>query len=349
MRNGFVAARAFGDMEGHVDVELVAQLEEFSPVWWARGCHSQTILGHATNRCPAPEGERRHTIELDDGDKLVAVENRPPGQSKVEGVALLMHGLGGDAEGRYMLSATRRFVEHGWAVFRLNQRGAGAGAGLATRLYNSGLSGDVARVVEFINELFGETLLVAVGYSMSGNMLLKYLGEQGEKAARCLAGAIAVNPPVKLATAIASTAKLRNYVYQHRFVRLLHSQLAANARDNDAAVHPRSSRAKTISDFDADVTVPSWGFADPEDYYARESAAPHLKSISVPTLVITADDDPFVPVEQFESSSWSDTVTVHITRGGGHMGYLSKTRTPFGDRRWLDHAVLTASRWFVLT
>ncbi len=326
--------------------DLLNQLEVFSPAWWARGAQMQTVLGHYTNHPRKPAKEHAVSIDLGDGDQLIAIENRPDDVSNIEGVVLLMHGLGGDADAKYMLSSAHRFVENNWVTFRLNHRGAGAGAGLATRLYNSGLSNDISKALKVVAESYPRLPIIAIGYSMSGNALLKYLGEQQEAAIECIAGAIAVNPPIDLGLCVAELESARNWVYHLRFTGLLRDQHLANSSLLRVDSLPKKSRARSIRQFDEQVTVPAWGYKNPDDYYRKASAIHYIDSIAAPTLVITCDDDPFVSVEQFHKIAWPASVALHITQGGGHMGYLCDQQTHLGDRRWLDYATLACSRYF---
>ncbi len=333
-------------MEWNQEPAILAQpheLEPFRPPRWAQGKHRQTVLAHLFNRARELTDTRFHQIALDDSDRLMLQENRPTAGAPSTGTVLLLHGLGGDATSVYMLSAARRFVEIGWPVFRLNLRGAGSGAGLAQRMYHSGLSSDIDATLRWIGANEPARRVVAVGFSMSGNTLLKYLGERGQAAADCLGGAIAVNPPIDLARTVQQLESGSNTLYHHRFTHLLKQQVRVNRR---ATGRPDGSRlrCRTIREFDTRFTAPSWGFADANEYYRRASALPRLTSIARPTAVLMCDDDPFVPVEPIESASWPDEVRLLITRGGGHMGFLSQQTTPLGDRRWLDYALITLAQ-----
>jgi predicted alpha/beta-fold hydrolase len=151
---------------------------DFQPARWAPGGHLQTVVGYYF---PAPEQLHQtqfHTVKLDDGDALKLCENQPESNTKIRGVALLMHGLGGTAQSPYLRRAAMCFREHGWIVFRMNHRGCGEGRGLARKLYHSGKSDDVSQALQHIAKLYPALPLVAVGFSLSGNALLKLLGEK---------------------------------------------------------------------------------------------------------------------------------------------------------------------------
>lgn len=320
-------------------------VDEFLPVWWAPGKHTQTLLGHYTNRNSEPVFSKEHIIELDDGDCLSVIENRPNTES-IGAAALILHGLGGDGDSRSIISIANRFVEQGWVVFRLSFRGVGKGAGMSRRLYHCGLSSDIGQALSGLSARHPELSFVGVGYSMGANTLLKYLGESGIEARRFLRGAIAVNPPVDTPKTIKNLEKKTNLIYHRRFAKMLTSQAADNGTYEATPYYGTKFPFRTIREFDNTVTVPEWGFASPDDYYAKISAVSHIEGIKVPTLILVSDDDPIVPIEQFQQIKWPKCVKFHVTEGGGHLGFLSKQKTPFGDRRWLDYAVITWSKHF---
>jgi len=188
---------------------------------------------------------------------------------------------------------------------------------------------------------------VGVGYSMGANTLLKYLAESGLGARRFLKGAIAINPPMDPAQTIENLGKVTNYFYSRRFARLLTSQAIENGTFEAVEQYGMKYPFKTIRDFDNNVTVPEWGFLSPNDYYEKTSTVASVKSIQLPTTILVSDDDPIVPIEQFKRIDWPECVEFYVTHGGGHLGFLSQHKTPFGDRRWLDYAVFTWSNYFV--
>ncbi len=315
------------------------QLKPFRPAAWAKGGDLQTLLGYLL---PGPN-ELPHTLLhhmlLPDSDTLVICENRPA-QTPV-GVVLLMHGLGGHADSAYMLRVAAKFLSRGWIVFRMNHRGAGQGRGLARRLYHSGKSEDLPPVLDTLRQLFPGLPLVVIGFSLSGNVLLKYLGETGADNPFDIARAIAVCPPIDLQRCADALSRRRNWLYDLRFSRLLRSmvrEMQAHFPD-----FPRISLPfhLTVYEFDQRVTAPLNGFASAEDYYRRCSAAPLLANIRIPVDILASDDDPFVPAAMFRSvPNDNGAIELHLTRSGGHMGFLSAFETSFGDRRWMDEALL---------
>lgn len=310
----------------------------FAPAPWARGGNLQTLAGYLL---PSPKQiphTKLHHVALPDGDRLALCENLPK-HSTPRGVLLLLHGLGGHADSAYMLRIAARFLAQGWITFRLNHRGAGQGRGLARGLYHAGKSDDLACVMRDMSALHPNLPLVAAGFSLSGNMLLKYLGETWQTPPANLCGAIAVSPPIDLAMSSQAIRRRSNRLYDLRFVRLLMS--AMRERYADFTDYPTYAleRVATVYDFDRFITAPHHGFASAEDYYQRNSAQQFLPSITVPTAIIASSDDPFIPAESFARLPANPALTFHLTHSGGHMGFVARAQTPLGDRRWMDYAI----------
>ncbi|MFQ5677310.1 MAG: YheT family hydrolase, partial [bacterium] len=183
--------------------------------------------------------------------------------------------------------------------------------------------------------------LIGVGFSLSGNVILKLLGEQKEPIADNLVGAIAVAPPINLSLCSDALSRNRNRVYDIRFMRLL--KQAMKERQQRFPEFPRLQFKwnMRIRDFDEICTAPLNNFKSAEDYYRSCSSKQFLACISLPTYLLASDDDPFVPERSFDNLPDNKFLNFNLTRGGGHMGYVSAEKTPLGSHRWLDYAVLT--------
>jgi hypothetical protein len=182
------------------------------------------------------------------------------------------------------------------------------------------------------------------GFSIGGNVLLKYLGEQQLAKPPTLIGAIAVCPPIDLADCARNLSRARNAFYNFKFVTVLrlearkHPELSADPRGLSLA------RPMSMQRFDDLVTAPAGGFESGGEYYAKCSAEGFLDEIAIPTLLLAADNDPFIPAAVYDDVPRSAFLTVEVTRGGGHLGFLSRQATPAGDHRWLDHALVEYAR-----
>jgi len=293
------------------------------PPFWARGGHLQTI---AAQYLPSPTPDlpwEPIRLELGDGDALALRALKG-----TSGVAVhLFHGLGGSADGHYMRRAAARLHALGHGVLVANHRGAGEGAGWARRPYHSGLVEDLSAVLLRGREYFPGQLQVAVGFSISANMLLLLLGRGGRHLPD---RAIAVNPPADLEACSRRLVTGFNLAYDQYFVRKVRREILA--RPGAQPLPP----TRTLRSFDEVYTAPAAGFADRADYYARCSCGPHLAGIRVPTVILTAMDDPFAPGSDVLACALPPAVHLHAEATGGHMGYVSRD---LPDHRWLDYAL----------
>lgn len=331
-------------------------IAEFQAPWWLHSGHAQTLAAALwPSRLPRYHAVSRR-VELDDGDEVVVHDDCPPGWRPGDTAALLMHGLSGCHLSPLLVRLTERLAARGVRAFRFDLRGCGAGVGLARRPYHAGRSEDLASVVAAVlnwcaSDSSGNhgrvrgtpaSPLVLVGVSLSGNILLKYLGEAAERVPAAVTRAMAINPPIDLTRSIATLAGPINRWYDRHFVGTLMHQLDDHFRHRPDAIRPAiRRRPRRLHDFDDWFTAPIGGFPNADVYYERCSAAQFMPSIRVPTLVLTSRDDPLVPAEMFESlrTHWPDNVHLAIAAGGGHVGYIAR-RGIDPDTHWLDWRVL---------
>lgn len=299
--------------------------------WWGHGAHVQTILGDKLpSPAPGTPGESIR-VALDDGDVLAG---RTWGGT-TDTVVLLFHGLGGAHDATYMNRAVVLCQARGHAIWAMNHRGCGEGRSLAKGTYHSGRADDIGAVVKAARQACPGRRIAVIGFSLSGNALLLNLGE-GIGVFEKPDVAIAVNPPIDLARCAVKLKTGLNRIYDLRFV--IRCRRSVRERVEDGLIQDiyQIPRFCTLTDFDDHYTAPAGGFKNREDYYRRCSAGPHLARIRTPTVILMAEDDPFVAVESFRERKVSDSVHLHIESTGGHMGYLSKSCT---SRRWLDFAL----------
>jgi predicted alpha/beta-fold hydrolase len=298
------------------------------PPFWARGAHLQTIAAQYLP-CELPELPwERVRLELGDGDALAL--RVLPGTSGVS--VALFHGLGGSADGHYVRRISARLHALGHGVLAVNHRGAGEGAGWAREPYHSGRVQDLSAVLRYGRQRFAGQLQVAVGYSISANMLLLLLGREAGRDAESLPDrAIAVNPPADLEACSRRLVRGFNRVYDQYFVRRLRREVLGRP---DAQPLPPTPTMRAL---DRVYTAHRAGFPDRDTYYARCSCGPHLAGIQVPTVLITSLDDPFAPGGDVLRCPLSPAVHLHVEAIGGHMGYVSRN---LPDYRWLEYALL---------
>jgi len=206
-------------------------------------------------------------------------------------------------------------------------------------LWNGGSSDDLARVIDYILKIHSTRALLLVGFSLSGNILLKYLGE-GRRVPPNINASYAVNPPIDLKTASSILSKGNGSGFFNKdFINPMNLQLEAMAECfPDTFLPPR--KPVSILDFDILYTASAAGYRDVDEYYRRCSSKQFLENIKVPTVMLCAQDDPFIPPHVFKDARMSLCIASLTPKHGGHMGYISSTRTPFGDKRWMDSAIV---------
>ena len=259
---------------------------------------------------------------------------------------LALHGLEGSSSAHYMRGLADKAWRDGFNVVLLNQRNCGGTENLAEGLYHSGLTGDADYVIREVTRSDGITKVVIAGYSLGGNLALKLAGDYGASAPRELKGVCAVSPVMELGDCVSALERRQNVVYHWNFVRGLKARMRRKA-----ACHPGRfpleplARIRSVRAFDEVYTAPHFGFRDASDYYHRASAMRVIDRIAVPALIITAEDDPFVPSQPFRDArvTTNPHIRVVITRHGGHCAFLSE-RVNGDDGYWAESQILSFAR-----
>jgi predicted alpha/beta-fold hydrolase len=315
----------------------------FEPHPLLRNCHLQTLIGAwFFGTAPAGTGSTvTHRVVLPDGDQLVVHEDRPVQWQPPDPVAVLLHGLCGSAESPYMARIACKLNARGRRTFRVNWRGAGAGHGLARHAYHAGRSDDLAAVVDYVHALAPHSPITAAGFSLGGNILLKWLGESSDASSPLVSRAAAVNPPLDLQLCTAHLSTIWGGWYDRHFAKLLYQYVCRTPHWREAMPAAWSTRRpRRLVDFDDQFTAPRAGFASAADYYDRCSAARVISQIACPTLILSSRDDPLVPVGIFETLELPECVRLHLAACGGHLGYISRTAGTDPDRLWMDWRVV---------
>jgi predicted alpha/beta-fold hydrolase len=309
----------------------------FRPHPLVRGGHAQTLVGAYLPHGGKLTGTVDHRIEMPDGDVLVLHDNRPAVWQPGERVVLMIHGLGGAHHSPYCERLALRLTERGVRTFRLDQRGCGAGVNLARYPGHAGRSEDATAAIERVAQLCPGSPVSAIGYSLGGNIILKLAGECGASPPGGLDQVAAVCPPIDLRYCARSISRGFNWVYDRAFIRSLTRLVEARATQSPEFYEkiPLRPRPYKLEEFDNRITAPLSGFRDSAHYYEVCSSAPLLTQIAVPTLILSAADDPLIPADMFETTPHSSAVQIHVASSGGHLGFLAaKNGDP--DRRWLD-------------
>ncbi|NJD17771.1 MAG: alpha/beta fold hydrolase, partial [Gemmatimonadetes bacterium] len=307
----------------------------FRPAPWASNPHAQTLLARFLRSARGPAMVRERW-ELPDGDFLDVDLARDPGPGAP--LVLLLHGLEGGSDRRYVLSACRALLARGIRPVAMNLRGCSGETNRLPRLYHSGETGDPGWVLERLRNDHPGRRVGAMGFSLGGNILLKLLGERGARATELLDAAVAVSVPMDLAAGcdlLDRTAMGRAYTWF--FLRSLKRKARAKAALLAGLVDLEATlAARTLREFDDAATAPLHGFRDASDYYRRCSSAAFVPGSRVPTLVIHSLDDPFLPSEAFPRAllEANPAITAAVHAGGGHVGFMEGP--PWAPRYWAD-------------
>lgn len=316
-----------------------------------RSGHLQTLLvGLVGFECPKYNAVPIR-IGLDDGESMIVHEERGAALSKQAPLAILLHGLGGDHRSAYLGRLAPQLRSQGMCVWRVDLRGCGEGLTHAWRPANAGSSEDLAAVVKAAMELHPERTIQIAGFSLSGNILLKMLGEAGAGAG-CnkfdlsrLRLALAIAPPINLHDCASNMDRWSRRMYTHYYLKSLDNQVAIRQQHwPQWRTRSRTPKVQTIRQFDARYTAPLSGFIDEDDYYTQSSAVDWLPSIRTPTKILVDQDDPIVPARSFACAKTNPASTEILhTRRGGHMGYFGIDARG-QNIRWLEYFVAHAFR-----
>lgn len=307
----------------------------FRPLPFLRSSHLQTVLGAFWNPARRNLPARLAFVPLPDGDDLAIHLTTPRSWQPGLPVAVLLHGLGGCHQSGYMVRVSNRLAARGLRTVAVDLRGAGAGAGRASRLYHAGCSADIRPVLDFCQTQAPGSPLVLLGFSMGGNIALKLAGEMQEADVPALKAVAAVAPPIDL---VRCSDLLQKFPFYDRF--LVRHLLAQVRRHHELRPHlppTRFPRRLSVRGFDDLYTAPRSGFRGVLDYYQRASALPLISRIRIPALLLTARDDPFICVTPFEELPPHPLLQIHIAPHGGHLGFLGWDGS--GGVRWGERFV----------
>ena len=257
-------------------------------------------------------------------------------------LVILIHGLEGSSESKYMVAAANEMNGEGFDTVSFNLRGCSGEDNRLLQTYHSGKTEDLDYVISYLIENYSYDQIMIVGYSLGGNLTLKYLGEYINSISSKITCGVAVSVPIDLASSGKEMSSLKNKIYMEEFLKTLRLKVLEKAHkfpeyDLDKE---KLSKAKVFKDFDALYTAPVFGFNSPEDYWEKASSKPYLSKIQIPSLLITSLDDPFLSKEcyPYEEATKSKYFHLLATKYGGHVGYVSSFRHQ--DNRWLERRII---------
>ena len=308
----------------------------YRPPAWLPGGHAQTI--YASLGVPRPRVDYRRTEwETPDGDFIeVDAIDGPPDSPRV----VLFHGLEGSSGSHYAESLMSTLHKHGWRGIVPHFRGCGGRPNRLPRAYHSGDLHEIDWILQRLAAQEPASPCLPVGVSLGGNALLKWLAARGSEVPGCVRAAAVVSAPVDLQAAGHGLGRGFNRLYTWHFLRTLKAKSAHKAGQFPGLFDIRKvARARNLYDFDNLVTAPLHGFRDADDYWTRASSKGDLLRIVLPTLLIHARNDPFLP-EQFlpQAHEVSPHVMLEYPLAGGHAGFVTG---PFPGRLdWLPNRLL---------
>jgi predicted alpha/beta-fold hydrolase len=277
-----------------------------------------------------PDGDLVHLYHHDGADDAPRV--------------LLLHGLEGSVRSHYVQGIARGARDRGWSFTLLVFRGCGPELNRAPRMYHSGETADLRFVVEALTRRFPEQPLLLAGVSLGGNVLLKFLGEMPERVPAQVKAAAAMSVPYDLEAGSRHLQRGFARVYDRHFLKSLQRKALRKLEQHPGLFdRARALGARTIEDFDDAVTGPIHGFSGSNDYYTRSSSIHFIERIPVPTLLVSAEDDPFLPVEVLrkvaEIAGRNPSITARFTARGGHVGFIAGA-VPFRAVHWGERRLL---------
>lgn len=309
----------------------------FKPAWWLRNCHLQTIFAKylAPKRTLALSAE---LFALPDGDELMLHWGhvQPNPQTPL---VLLLHGLEGNIRSHYVRGMMHSLQQQGFACLLMHFRGCHGEANKLPRAYHSGDTADVGEVITMLQHRLPGVPLAAVGFSLGGNVLMKYCGEQAEQCP--LQAAVAVSAPLHLSASADRINQGFSRVYQRYLLGRLKATMRRKLQQHQPfplpLTHADIQRLRTIRQFDDRLTAPLHGFNDAADYYAKASAKPYLTRITRPCLLIHAKDDPFLAQSVIPEQP-QPPLQLLLSSHGGHVGFISGG-TPWRPVYWLERVI----------
>jgi len=307
-----------------------------------RNGHVMTVFAWGRKRPPAtlPAVERR--LFQVEADSQVSADCFWQPDRAAHPAMVVLHGLEGSSAAHYMTGIAAKAYAAGFSAVLLNQRNCGGTEHLSPGLYHSGLTHDARHVLNELTSVDGISRVAVAGYSLGGNLALKLAGDYGADPPPALRAVCAVSPIIEIAQCVNALERPLNVIYQWNFVKGLRARMRRKA-----ALFPgrfavdRLPQVRTVRQFDEVFTAPYFGFRDAEDYYHRASAMRVVDRITVPTLVIAAEDDPFVPAVMFDDPAVRNNphITAVVTRHGGHCGFVAASEGD-DDGYWAESSIV---------
>jgi predicted alpha/beta-fold hydrolase len=312
---------------------------EFKPVWWLRNKHLQTAW-QKYSRKGLNVTTVSQELDLPDGDFIDINWTEKPQADSTTPMVIVFHGLEGSVNSEYAKGMLRTIVKRGWTGVLMHFRGCSGRVNRLPRAYHSGETTDPTFFINWLEEHFPKAPKFAVGFSLGGNVLTKYMGEMKNNTP--LKASSIISAPLDLAASCKAIMQGSSRVYQKYLLDLLKNKFSRKLKAMDLSkyIHVKEDgiwNIQSIWEFDDKITAPLHGFKNAMDYYLKSSGKPFIKSIKKPTLFIHSKDDPFlsqdaIPVQE----ELSETVRFELSEHGGHVGFVSKAKEFWAEQRTCD-------------
>jgi predicted alpha/beta-fold hydrolase len=319
------------------DPERGRTVNHFQAPWWLRFGHLQTLWPTLCRKPPQVQFNRER-LELPDGD-FIDLDWITPGDDDAP-LVLMLHGLGGSSQSSYASGVAQALKDKNLACVIIHFRGCSGEPNRLDRSYHSGDTADISHVASLLTQRYPGRVMGAVGFSLGGNVLLKWLGECGAEAP--VQAAVAVSVPYELNQAANALNRGFSRVYQWHLIRTLVLGIRRKfaLRQPPTTINPDQGSLASFWAFDNEVTAPLHGFDDVHHYYADSSCGQFLDNITVPTLLIHAADDPFLPESAVPcAQSLPSCVSLELSRTGGHVGFVAGGKWPGNATYWLEDRI----------
>ncbi len=309
--------------------------DQFKPAWWLLNSHLQTIWPVIFRGQVKNLAITRERLELPDRD---FIDIDWVNQNGTGPLVLMLHGFEGSIDSHYAKGMLRAATSHGWRGVFMHFRGCSGEPNRLARGYHSGDTNDLDFVVKYLLSREPDVAMAAIGYSLGGSVLLKWLGETGRQ--NPLKAAVAISVPFDLHNAAKRIQSGFSRLYQWYLIKCARKRLLEKFSQVRAPIDlTLLAEAQTIREFDVHYTVPMHGFASVDEYYTVTSCGRYLRAIKVPTLILHAKDDPFMTEDMIPSAEEvSPCVQLEITNRGGHVGFITG-RYPWRPEYWLENRV----------
>jgi predicted alpha/beta-fold hydrolase len=309
----------------------------FKPAWWLKNSHLQTLWPALCRRNIKDLPLERERLELPDGD---FIDLDWVGDKNQTGpLVIMLHGLEGSIDSHYSKGMLHKITCEGWRAVFMHFRGCSGEPNRLPRGYHSGETGDLQYVIRVLQERDNNELLAAIGVSLGGNVLLKWLGESGSD--NPLKAAVAISVPFELHKAASRITFGFSRFYQWYFIKCLRDRLGIKFKEKPSSVWniEEVNQINTMYEFDDKITAPLHGFSGVDEYYTTASSRQYICAIQVPTLIVHSKDDPFMSEDVIPcKQELSSVVLLEITEGGGHVGFVGG-KYPWRPEYWLETRV----------